>query len=123
MKRIGVAVAWVGILVASASCDKGTLGTPSGGGQTGTLDGIAGASVSAGRAGAGGFFGEGAGGDSASGFAGIGDPGTAGAGGGFGGRGGPGGSGFMICPPPTVPACGYNACGNGSIDTCQVATG
>src|SRR6476659_3545449 len=118
MKRIAVVVACVGALVASASCDKGTLGTPAGGGRTGTLDGVGGAAFPPGRAGMGGFVGEGIGGD----FAGVGDIG-AGGGTGFGGRGGPGGTGFTSCPSMPTPACGVTACGNGTVDRCQVPTG
>lgn len=117
MKRIAV-VACVGVLVASASCDKGTLGTPAGGGRTGTLDGVGGAAFPTGRAGTGGFFGAGAGGD----FAGIGDIGAGGSTG-FGGRGGPGGTGFVSCPSMPTPACGVAACGNGTVDRCVVPSG
>ena len=126
MKRIAVVVACVGGLVASASCDKGTLGTPAGGGQTGTLAGVGGASLPTGRAGAGGFFGEGAGGDGAPapGHRGRRRPRR-------GGRRrelrGPRRAGrirFVVCPPlPPAPGCGVALCGNGSIDMCQVASG
>jgi len=117
MKRIAVAVACVGVLVAGASCDKGTLGTPAGGGRTGTLDGVGGAAFPTGRAGAGGFFGEGVGGD--------GSPAPRGGGPGFAGIGdiGAGGTGFVSCPSMPKPACGVTACGNGTLDRCQVPSG
>jgi hypothetical protein len=123
MKRIAVVVACVAVMVASASCDKGTLGTPGGGGQTGTVTGFGGVSIPTSRAGAGGFFGEGSGGAGApDGGPGFDGSGTGAAGGSFGGRGAPGGSGFTCTPPPSSP-CGVNTCGNGSIDTCQVVSG
>ena len=114
MKRIAVVVACVGFLVASASCGKGTLGTPGGGGQTGTVAGLGGASFPTPGSGAGGFFGEGAGGNGAPG------PGVAGIDGS--GTGAAGGRG-MTCTPPPLSPCGPTTCGNGSIDMCQVVSG
>ena len=114
MKRIAVVVACVGFLVASASCGKGTLGTPGGGGQTGTAAGLGGASFPTPGSGAGGFFGEGAGGNGAPG------PGVAGIDGS--GTGAAGGRGMTCTPPPLFP-CGPTTCGNGSIDMCQVVSG
>jgi hypothetical protein len=150
MKRIAVVVACVGAVVVGASCDKGTLGTMSGGNQTGTgttLDGIGGA-ASTGRAGAGPGGGSGGIIIGDPGAAGNGFPGTGGVGGSYagsyagsfagsvggpagrvgtagstgrGGNTGRGGTGFVFCPAPPLPACGFPACGNGVIDKCQVS--